>query len=287
MVDASSNRNWTNKVNVHKNKILDKIFNFFIKKIGSQSVDTLTSISGITLLIFKIFRDILRPPFYFSNFINQTYSIGVKSFLLAAITGLATGSVMALQFGHGLAKFGGTLYIPKVVSLSILREMGPVFTSLLIAGRVGSGIASEIASMNVTQQIDAMRALGTNPIKVIVIPRVLACMVTLPLLTLFADYIGIFGAMIVSNYELHISSEYFIAKATEAIRIVDLLTGMAKSLFFAFFISIIACWKGLNTTGGTKGIGNTTTWVVVTSCIFILISDYFLSKVFIFTVYQK
>lgn len=201
------------------------------------------------------------------------------------VTALATGSVMALQFGFGLEKFGGKLYVPKLVALTILREMGPVFTSLLVAGRIGSGIASEVASMKVTQQIDAIRALGTSPIKRIVIPRVLASLIALPILTLFADYIGVFGAMMVSFHELEINTEFFFAKVIDTLIIEDLLTGMAKTVVFAFFISVTACWKGLNTEGGTQGVGNTTTWVVVTSSIFIMISDFFLTKLFIVTVF--
>jgi len=218
---------------------------------------------------------------------EQVFSLGIKSFMLVGVTGLATGSVMALQFGYGLEKFGGTLYVPKLVALSILREMGPVFTSLLLAGRIGSGIASEIASMKVTQQIDAIRALGTSPIKRIVIPRVLASVIALPILTLFADYIGLFGAMMISNYELNISFEYFIAKAIETVTVTDFLTGMAKTFVFALFISVTACWKGLNTERGTQGVGNTTTWVVVSSSIFIMVSDFFLTKLFILTVFPK
>lgn len=242
---------------------------------------------GFGILCGQIFRELFRPPYYFRLTLDQLYSIGIQSFLLVAVTGFATGSVMALQFGHGLAKFGGTLYVPKIAALSILREMGPVFTSLLVAGRIGSGIASEVASMKVTQQIDAIRALGTSPIKRIVIPRLIAAMIALPILTLFADYIGLFGAMLVSKTEFGIDQEYFIAKTVETLRMYDLLTGMAKTSVFAFFISVTACWKGLNTEGGTRGVGDTTTWVVVASSIFIMISDFFLTKFFILTVYPK
>jgi phospholipid/cholesterol/gamma-HCH transport system permease protein len=194
---------------------------------------------------------------------------------------------MALQFGYGLARFGGKLYVPKIVALTILREMGPVFTSLLVAGRIGSGIASEVASMKVTQQIDAIRALGTSPVKRIVIPRILACMIALPLLTLFADYIGLLGAMMICAREHAINPEFFISKSIDTLRIVDFATGMAKTVVFAFFIAITACWKGLNTEGGTRGVGASTTWVVVTSTIFIMVSDFFLTKLFILTVYPK
>ena len=165
--------------------------------------------------------------------------------------------------------------------MSFVREMGPVFTSLLVAARIGSGITAEVASMNVTQQIDAMRALGTSPIKKIVIPRLLATMITLPLLTVFANFIGIFGGMLVSVKELGATSDYFFAKAIESITIHDLTTGLVKALVFAIFIALTACYKGMNTTGGTKGVGDSTTWVVVTTNIFIMVSDLFLTKLFI------
>src|SRR4029079_3688195 len=159
---------------------------------------------------------------------EQIMAIGIQSLILVSVTALGTGSVMALQFGFGVARFGGKLYVPKVVTLAILREMGPVFTSLLVAGRIGSGIASEVGSMKVTQQIDAIRALGTSPIKRIVIPRLIASLIALPILTLFADYIGLFGAMIVSLKELSINTEYFLAKVIETLRMYDLTTGMLK-----------------------------------------------------------
>jgi phospholipid/cholesterol/gamma-HCH transport system permease protein len=242
---------------------------------------------GFSRLCLQIVRQMFQRPLYGRLILDQIYFIGVQSFLLVCVTGLATGSVMALQFGQGLAKFGGTLYVPKIASLSILREMGPVFTSLLVAGRIGSGIAAEVASMKVSQQIDAIRALGTSPIKRIVIPRVLACMIALPLLTLFADYIALWGAMVICKTELGIGQGFFIMKTLETIKSVDLFTGMAKTIVFAFFISITACWKGFNTEGGTEGVGNTTTWVVVTSSIFIMISDFFLTKLFFLTLYPK
>lgn len=259
----------------------------FSRNIGTETLGMLRFAGGFAHLVYETATEIVRPPFYFRLVAEQVYVIGVRSLSLAMVTGLATGSVMALQFGYGLSRFGGKLYIPKIVALSILREMGPVFTSLLCAGRIGSGIAAEVASMKVTQQIDAIRALGTSPVKRIVIPRLLACLIALPLLTVIADYVGLFGAMLVSSKELGINSEYFVSKAIEALRIYDLTTGMAKTFVFAFFIAVAGCWKGLTTEGGTEGVGNTTTWVVVCSSIFIMTSDYFLTKLFIVLVYPK
>ncbi len=258
-----------------------------IQRLGAKVLAALQFAGGFSVLFFQVLKESFRSPFYFKLILDQILFIGVQSFLLVAVTALATGSVMALQFGYGLAKFGGKLYVPKIVTLAILREMGPVFTSLLVAGRIGSGIASEVGSMKVTQQIDAIRALGTSPIKRIVTPRLIASLISLPILTLFADFIGLFGAMIVCVKELGINKEYFFSKSIETLRIYDFTTGMAKTLVFAFFIALTACWKGLNTEGGTQGVGNSTTWVVVTSSIFIMISDFFLTKLFILTVYPS
>jgi len=267
-------------------KNLNKHIELFISNVGQYCISMIKFAAGYGRLNFLILKELFQPPFYPRLLVDQIFQIGNKSFLLVVVTGLATGSVMALQFGAGLQKFGGTMYVPKLVSLAVLREMGPVFTSLLVAGRVGSGIAAEVASMNVTQQIDAIRALGTSPIKKIVIPRVLGCIIALPILTLFANYIGLFGAMVISDYTLNIHPSFFVAKVAETLRTSDLTTGMFKTFVFALFMSIAACWKGLTTEGGTRGVGETTTWVVVASSIFIMISDFFLTKLFIATVYK-
>lgn len=256
-------------------------------RIGIRLINAARFAGGFAALSRQAFKELFIPPFPFKLTLAQLSAIGVDSFQLILITGLATGSVMALQFGNGLARFGGTLYVPKLTSLAILREMGPVFTSLLVAGRIGSGMASEIASMKVTQQIDAIRALGTSPIQRIVIPRLLACLIALPLLTLMSDYVALVGGMLIAKTELNIGLHFFVAKVFETITIADLLTGMAKTMVFAYFIAIAACWKGLSTEGGTQGVGKTTTWVVVTSSIFIMIADFFLTKFFFLTVYPK
>lgn len=265
----------------------DNFFRSMSRRLGEQTLGSLRFAGGYAILSFQTIKELFTPPVYLRLTIQQCYHLGLKSFLLVAVTAMATGSVMALQFGYGLQRFGGTLYVPKIVALVILREMGPVFTSLLVAGRIGSGITSEIASMKVTQQIDAIRALGTSPIKRIVIPRMVAAMVMLPLLTLFADFINLFGAMIVCSHELNIGASYFVTKVVETLRMYDLYTGLLKAGVFAFFISITACWRGLNTEGGTQGVGTSTQWVVVTTSIFIMISDFFLTKFFILTVLPK
>jgi phospholipid/cholesterol/gamma-HCH transport system permease protein len=236
---------------------------------------------GITQLGFQALKESVSSPYYFRLTLEQLYIIGVQSFALVTVTALATGSVMALQFGYGLQKFGGQLYVPKLLSLSFVREMGPVFTSLLVAARIGSGITAEIGSMNVTQQIDAIRALGTSPIKKIVIPRLIATMIALPLLSVFANFIGITGGMLVTVKELGQSPDFFLTKAIEALRLSDFIMGLIKTFVFAIFIALASCYQGMRTTGGTRGVGDATTWVVVTTNIFIMIADFFLTKAFI------
>lgn len=256
----------------------------FLRRLGAQFVGGVQFAGGVTALGFDCLRELFRPPFYIRLTLEQMYLIGVRSFSLVTITALATGSVMALQFGYGLEKFGGKLYVPKVMALAFVREMGPVFTSLLVAARIGSGITAEVGSMNVTQQIDAIRALGTNPIKKIVLPRLLATMITLPLLTVMADFIGLFGGMLVTVKELGQTPEFFFTKAVEALTMSDFIMSLVKPFVFAIFIALTACYRGMRTVGGTRGVGDSTTWVVVTTSVFIMVSDFFLTKAFILLV---
>lgn len=235
--------------------------------------------------IFKLFIATLKcsvsGPFYFARFFEQVRKLGVGSISITIVIGLAMGLVMTLNFGYGLKKFGGTMYVPAVVSLSIAREMAPLFTSLIVAGRIGSGIAAEIASMNVTQQVDAIRALGTSPIRVLVVPRFWAAVLSLPLLTALSTALGIFGGFIVCANEFQMPLGFYLYKVTSTVQFHDYISGLVKSGIFGGIISIIACYKSFNTRDGTRGVGDTTTWVVVTSSISILVTNFFISKVFL------
>ena len=244
------------------------------------ALETVDFFGGAANLSFAALRSLTHGPFYFRLFTDQCYLLGVKSLSLVSVTALSTGMVMSLQFGLGLERFGGKLYVPKVVGLSIMRELGPVLTCLMLAARVGSGIAAEIGSMNVTQQIDAIRALGTDPIKRIVVPRILAMVILAPLLTSLADLIGIYGGMYLSYFELKLSPEYYYQGAIAGLRTTDFLVGVGKTFIFGFIIAITGCYYGLNTQGGTQGVGSTTTRAVVTSSTLILIWDFILTKVF-------
>lgn len=233
---------------------------------------------GASNLARQVASEIVRRPLYPRLVIEQIYQIGIRSLPLVAVTAGSTGMVMALQFGLGLEKFGGKLYIPKIVSLSIVREMGPVFTCLMMAARVGAGIASEIGSMTVTQQIDAIRALGTSPIKKIVIPRVLGCFIAIPILSVIANFIGITGGLMVGANDLGLDPVFYVQKVLTTLWLPDLLSGFMKTPVFALIIALVSSYYGLNVKGGTQGVGNATTKAVVFSSISILVGDYFLTK---------
>lgn len=241
---------------------------------------SLDFVGGVGLLFKNFCSEIYRNKIEKNLLWEQLYQLGATSVPLILITALSTGMVMTLQFGIGLAKFGGQPYVPKIVSLSILREMGPVFTSLMIAARAGAGMASEIGSMVVTQQVDAMRALGTSPMSKIVVPRVLALLIGLPLLAVLANIVGVFGSMLVAVAELNLEPEFFLLKVSTTLRLDDLFSGIGKTVFFALFISITSCYYGLNVKEGTKEVGIATTKAVVTSSILVLVGDFILTKVF-------
>ena len=237
-------------------------------------------LGGTTILSIQVLKEAFLWPFPIKLTIEQIYQVGIKSLPIVFITAASTGMVMALQFGLGLEKFGGKLYVPKIVSLSIIREMGPVFTCLMLAARVGAGITSEIGSMTVTQQIDALRALGTSPIKKVVLPRVAACLFTIPLLVAMANAIGVIGGLVVGSSDLGLDPQFYIQKVYETISLVDYFSGLAKAPVFAAVIALVACYYGLTVEEGTRGVGSATTKSVVTSSIFILVGDYFLTKAF-------
>ena len=219
-----------------------------------------------------------RPEF--RAWVIQFYYVGVNSLSIACITTFFTGMVLALQASFALSNFGAEMFVGDLVSLSIVRELGPVLTSLLVGGRVGAGITAELGSMKVTQQLDAMRAMATNPVYKLVIPRLMACMICLPVLTTIANLVGILGGMFLANAELHLSGSFFLSRAIGALDMGDVFSGIGKTFFFGYFIGIIACNNGMQVRGGADGVGHATTVTVVTASIVILISDFFLTKLF-------
>ena len=245
------------------------------------TVEVLSFFGGLAKLTRQVFAELFERPFYWRLTVDQIFHIGVQSLPLVIIVCGSTGMVMALQFGHGLAKFGGQLYVPKIVSLSIARELGPVLASLMIAARVGAGITSEVGSMKVTQQIDAIRALGTSHIKKIVIPRLLASIIAIPLLSTIGTAIGIMGGVVVGTFDLNIDPHFYYQKILYTLVIADFLSGFFKTFVFAFLIALSSCYIGLKSRGGTQGVGIATTKSVVISGVLIMIGNYFLTKFFL------
>jgi phospholipid/cholesterol/gamma-HCH transport system permease protein len=248
--------------------------------LGGRVTELLQKLGDVALLSGRTFYQAVRPPYELRALVQQMDHVGVKSISICGIAAVFTGLVMALQTSYGLARFGAKAYVGIVVSLSMVRELGPVLTALLVGGRVGSGITAELGAMKVTEQIDAMRALGANHIKKLVVPRVVSIMLVLPLLTVLADALGILGGMVISRYEFHVESQLYLSTIWRNLRLADLLSGLGKTVVFGFLIGIVGCYNGLEVSGGTEGIGRATTATVVTSAILILISDFFLTKFF-------
>lgn len=233
------------------------------------------------LLTGKAFRNIFRTPHYGDDVALQMDSIGVGSLPIVVLTGFFSGAVMALQMSRALAQYGQVGRTGMVVSITLVRELGPVLTSLMMAGRNSSGIASELGSMKVTEQIDAMRALGTDPVQKLVTPRLTATMVMLPLLTVIADFVGIVGGGLISVLFLNLPLRQYWNSAWTALELRDVFQGLLKPLVYAVIVSMIGCYYGLRTTGGTQGVGRSTTQAVVAATVLIFILDLLITKAFV------
>ena len=227
----------------------------------------------------RSFRRALSKPYYFREIITQMDVIGVGSLTIILLTGLFTGGVLALQTSSTLKTFGATGVTGQLVMTSMVREMGPVLASLMLAGRVGSAIAAELGSMVVSEQVDAMRALGTDPIKKLIWPRVFALMVMTPALTIAADMVGAVGGWLVASALMNVASSVYISSAKDALTYNDIIGGLIKPTVFGLIIAIVSCRAGLRTYGGTVGVGRSTTQAVVLSDILILASDFFLARI--------
>jgi phospholipid/cholesterol/gamma-HCH transport system permease protein len=233
----------------------------------------------VCLLSVRTFRALPRRPLELQSTLLQLESLGVRSLGIVAVTSVFIGMVMTIQFAFGLQRFGGLEYIPRVIVLSFCRELAPTLTAVIVGGRIGSGMAAEVGAMNVTEQVDAIRALGADPAKKLVLPRVLAAIIVMPLLSVYALALGVGGAILICATQFDIPPNLFISSSLEATRISDFTAGLAKTPFFGYLIAIIGCHFGLRTTGGTEGVGLSTTRTVVAVSIAILIADFLLTKV--------
>jgi phospholipid/cholesterol/gamma-HCH transport system permease protein len=247
-------------------------------------------VGEITLSFFAIFGAISRltwlslvaavkPPYEIGAWIRQVYRLGFQSLSVGFLTAFFTGAVLALQFGHSLERFGASSYVGSVVSTAFVMELGPVLTALLVGGRVAAGIAAEIGSMKVTEQIDAIRCLGADPIDKLIAPRIGACLLGMPILALMADVVGITGGGIVAVFEQGLTLPYYADQVGRALDLGAVMHGLIKSIFFGYFFGVVGCYQGLQTRGGTEGVGESTTDAVVKTSITILIGDFVLGKV--------
>ena len=222
---------------------------------------------------------LFSPPFYFQETLEQMYLIGIGSLYLVVLTGLFSGQGFALAFSNELADFGAKNYLGRIMSISIVRELGPTLTGLMIAARVASGITAEIGAMKSSSQIDAMTAFGIDPIKKIAGPRLISLLIMTPVLTIVLDCIAILGAWVIAIYISHVSSTLFWASVFERLTFGNLFFGLVKPIIFGFLIAVIACYKGFSSEGGTKGVGQATTNSVVLASITILMVNFFVTKV--------
>jgi phospholipid/cholesterol/gamma-HCH transport system permease protein len=225
--------------------------------------------------------NIVRRPHYNADIFNQMDIIGVGSLPICSMVGLFSGIVMALQMARALTTYGAESRVGEIVSITLVRELGPVLTALLVAGRNASGMASELGSMKVTEQIDAMRALGTDPLQKLVTPRLIASAFMLPLLTIIADFIGMIGGFFIASTQLGLTSSEYWTSAWQILEYNDLAQGLVKPFTFAVIIALVGCFYGMRTTGGTQGVGRATTTAVVASSLWIIIVNAVITQFFV------
>ncbi len=252
-----------------------------IDTIDKTAKHIVLTVQDYSLFAFRATANLVRPPIYWPDFFIQSDIIGVGSTSIVVLAGFFTGGVLALQSAATLSAFGATAVTGRFVSMSMIRELGPVLTGIMVSGRNASSMASELGSMVVTEQIDAMRALGVDPLRKLVTPRVFACISMLFFLTILADFCGLLGGAAVTVFMNHQNGTQYFSMAYEYLRYPDILQGLVKPLFFGYIIASIGCFYGMRTTGGTQGVGRSTIQAVVTSSVLIIFVDFLISQVMI------
>ena len=247
--------------------------------LGRLTIRFVEEAGEILLLLIQTALWLLRPPFRFRLLLRQMEFVGVRSFNVVFLTGVFTGGVFALQTYHGFSLFGAESLVGSTVALALTRELGPVLTSLMVTGRAGSAMAAELGTMRVTEQIDALYVMAVNPVQYLVLPRVLAAVAMLPVLTIICDFVGIVGGYLVGVKLLGINEGIFIAKIIEYLEPADITMGLVKASFFGLILSLVGCYKGFYTTGGAEGVGRATTQAVVLASVLILAADYVLTAI--------
>ncbi|MDZ5649717.1 ABC transporter permease [Nitrospirillum sp. BR 11828] len=252
----------------------------FLSGIGRATLVFLAATGRLALFTARALSHCVRPPFYPRLLLQQMREIGYNSLPVVGLTALFTGMVLALQSYTGFARFNASSAIATVVVLSITRELGPVMAGLMVAGRVGAAMAAEIGTMRVTEQVDALTTLSTNPFKYLVAPRLLAGTLMLPCLVLVADIIGVFGGYVVSIYRLGFNPAAYLTSTAQYLETIDVVSGLAKAAAFGFIIALMGCYNGYHSKGGAQGVGAATTHAVVSASIMILMINYLLTGLF-------
>jgi phospholipid/cholesterol/gamma-HCH transport system permease protein len=259
-----------------------------ISAIGNIILRSISHIGGVFNLLgqtlyWMVIGPFMKKPPSRKNIFDQMVFGGVNSILIVFFVALFTGIVLAMQSAYQLAQLGAEMYVASLVAVSMARELGPVLTALVVAGRVGAAITAELGTMKVTEQIEALQTMALNPIRFLVVPRFLALLVMLPCLTIFSDLIGMLGGYLIGIFNIGINHGMYIDITLEFLTLKDIYTGLIKSAFFAMIISLIGCYMGLNTAGGAEGVGRSTTISVVSSFIMVILADCILTGVFYFS----
>jgi phospholipid/cholesterol/gamma-HCH transport system permease protein len=252
------------------------------EQLSAAAKRSIFAVQEYSRLAFRSLANLLGGPYYIQDLLEQMDLIGVGSLPIVLLTGFFIGAVMVLQTGSQFTRFGQTALTGDVVAIALVRELGPTITGLLVAGRCASGIASELGSMLVTEQVDAMRAMGTDPSRKLVTPRVIASFLMLPLLASLAVFVGLVGGSVISVLSLRLDVTQFWTRAIDALEFSDVMQGLGKSFVFGFILATVGCYKGLTVRGGTQGVGRATTAAVVVSSVLIITADFFLSKIALF-----
>lgn len=253
----------------------------FLTTIGQRVLDLFAIAGRLAIFVARALSHCVRPPFYFRNVFQQFWTIGYNSLPVVGLTAVFTGAVLALQASLGFSKLTAPSAIPMLVVVSVTRELGPVLASLMVAGRVGAAIAAELGTMRVTEQIDALDTLATNPMKYLVVPRVLAGLLMMPLLVLIADVIGVMGGFVVSSFILDLNESAYLINTISSVHTKDIVSGLVKAAVFGLIITLLGCFNGYNSRGGAQGVGAATTNAVVYASVLILFFDYFLTELFL------
>jgi len=254
-----------------------------VAAVGRAALSVCRTVGMVALFALEGLSHLLRPPFYTRLFVKHLLEIAYFSLPVVALTAIFTGMALALQSYTGFARFNAEDAVAKVVVLSITRELGPVLAGLMVAGRIGASFAAEIGTMRVTDQIDALSTLSTNPMKYLVAPRLLAGVIAMPFLVLVADILGVMGGWLIGTTKLGFNSAGYLRTTMDFLEVMDVVSGLVKATVFGFVITLMGCWCGYNSRGGAQGVGAATTTAVVSSCILILALNYVLTEIFFAT----